>query len=94
MRTFLIIYSPTNNIAELQARIRSIGDAFFFMNNHCLLSVQDDNMTAEDVFNRLGDDSQLYSIYVTTVSTTVREGYWGTMSRDFWEWLAAHPKTA
>lgn len=28
MKTFLIVYSPTNNITELQARIRSLGDSF------------------------------------------------------------------
>ena len=90
MRTFLIIYSSTNSITELQARIRSLGEAFFFMDTHCLLSV-DDHFTAQDIYNRLGEDSQLNSIFVNAISTTVSEGYWGTMPRDFWDWLKAHP---
>ena len=91
MKTFLIVYSPTNNITELQARIRSLGDSFFFMDNHCLLSVQDDTMTAKQVFERLEGESKLNSIFVSAISTNIERGYWGSMSRDFWDWISAHP---
>lgn len=91
MKTFLIIYSSTNSITELQARIRSLGDAFFFMDTHCLLSVQDDTMSAKQVYERLEGDSQLNSIFVNAISTIVDRGYWGSMSREFWDWLKSHP---
>ena len=91
MKTFLIIYSSTNNITELQARIRSLGNAFFFMDTHCLLSVQDNAMTAKQVYERIEGDSQLNSIFVNAINTSVDIGYWGSMSRDFWDWLKDHP---
>lgn len=93
MKTFLIIYSKTNNLTDLQARINSLGDVFFFMENHCLLSVVNDDTTAKDVYERLGDNSQLNSIYVTLINTMVERGYWGTMPSDFWDWLANHPSS-
>ena len=94
MRTFLIIYSSNNNVADLQVRIRSLGDTFFFHQNNCLLSVENDNLTAQNIYNRLESETQLTGVFVTEINTRVSHGYWGTMNRDFWDWLQAHPTDA
>ena len=47
-------------------------------------------MTAKQVFERLEGESKLNSIFVSAISTNVERGYWGSMSRDFWDWISAH----
>ena len=94
MRTFLIIYISNNNVGDIQVRIRSIGEAFFFHQNNCLVSVEDDNLTAQNIYNRLENETQLTGVFVTEINTRVARGYWGTMNRDFWNWLQTHQTDA
>lgn len=92
MKTFLIIYSESNDTTQIVNRIQSIGDNINFLGNHYLVYTEDTE-TAQTIFDRISSGQQLTSVYVTEVSTTAQTNYWGVMNRDFWNWLATHPNT-